>query len=76
MLLALDSIQLICLVMLVPHLELLKEIQKAKVVLQGLDNTLTNLTIREKVLLLNREISLVSLSQQTVRQGLETIILI
>ena len=70
------SIQLICLVMLVPHLELLKEIQKAKVVLQGLDNTLINLTTREKELPSNREISLVSLSQQTVRQGLETTILI
>ena len=73
---ALASIQLICLVMLVPHLELLKEIRKAKVVLQGLDNTLKNLITREKELPSNQGISLVSLSQQTVRQGLETTILI
>ena len=62
--------------MLAQHLELLREIQKAKLVLQGLDNTLTNPITREKELPWNQEISLVSLSLQIVRQDLETTILI
>ena len=48
--LVLASIRLMLVLMLVTHLELLQEIQKEKVALQGLDNTLTNLTTREKEL--------------------------